>query len=100
MATERLSHASSATGPVCFFALILARAGWQIKVQWVTYQPMRASEAYLSINCLRRSLLPAKSGDLIKAAEEVQWSRELLGIHYSSDNDASRTIGRYLIKRR
>jgi acid phosphatase (class A) len=26
-------------------------------------------------------------------AEEVRWSRELMGIHYPSDNEASRIIG-------
>ena len=30
-------------------------------------------------------------------AEEVRWSRELMGIHYPSDNEASRVIGWHLL---
>ena len=43
-------------------------------------------------------LFPEKRQDFIKAAAEVRWSRELLGIHYPSDNEASRVIGWYLLK--
>jgi len=43
-------------------------------------------------------LLPAKRQDFVKAAAEVQWSRELMGIHYPSDNEASRVIAWHLIK--
>ena len=31
-------------------------------------------------------------------AEEVRWSRELMGIHYPSDNEASRVIGWHLLE--
>lgn len=43
-------------------------------------------------------LIPAQRSQSIKAALEVQWSREILGIHYPSDNEASRVIGWYLFK--
>lgn len=43
-------------------------------------------------------LFPEKRKEFIKAATEVRWSRELLGIHYPSDNEASRIIGWYLLK--
>lgn len=43
-------------------------------------------------------LFPAKRPDFLKAAAEVRWSRELLGIHFPSDNEASRIIGWYLLK--
>lgn len=42
-------------------------------------------------------LFPSKRQDFLKAAAEVQWSRELLGIHYPSDNEASRIIGWHLL---
>ena len=32
----------------------------------------------------------------MQSAEEVRWSRELMGIHYPSDNEASRVVGWYL----
>ena len=35
--------------------------------------------------------------EFIKTAAEVRWSRELMGIHYPSDNEASRVIGWYLL---
>src|SRR5687767_159889 len=41
------------------------------------------TEAYLF-----GELLPAKRQDFIKVAAEVRWSRELMGIHYPSDNEA------------
>jgi acid phosphatase (class A) len=34
----------------------------------------------------------------LNRADEVRWSRELLGIHYPSDNETSRIIGWYLVK--
>jgi acid phosphatase (class A) len=43
-------------------------------------------------------LLPANREDFLKAAAEVQWSRELMGIHYPSDNEASRVLGWHLLK--
>jgi Membrane-associated phospholipid phosphatase len=43
-------------------------------------------------------LFPDMRQDFIKAAAEVRWSRELLGIHYPSDNEASRVIGWHLLK--
>lgn len=43
-------------------------------------------------------LFPQKRQDFIKVAAEVWWSRELLGIHYPSDNEASRIIGWHLLK--
>jgi acid phosphatase (class A) len=43
-------------------------------------------------------LLPSRQQDFLNAAAEVQWSRELMGIHYPSDNDASRILGWHLLK--
>ncbi|MCS3795664.1 phosphatase PAP2 family protein [Niastella sp. OAS944] len=43
-------------------------------------------------------LFPEKRAAFLKVAAEVQWSRELMGIHYPSDNEASRIIGWNLIK--
>lgn len=43
-------------------------------------------------------LFPDKRQQFINAAAEVRWSRELLGIHYPSDNEASRILGWYLLK--
>jgi acid phosphatase (class A) len=43
-------------------------------------------------------IIPEKRDEFLKRADEVRWSRELLGIHYPSDNEASRIIGWYLIK--
>jgi acid phosphatase (class A) len=43
-------------------------------------------------------LISNKRLDFIKVAAEVQWSRELLGIHYPGDNEASRVLGWYLLK--
>jgi acid phosphatase (class A) len=42
-------------------------------------------------------LVPEKRQDFIKVALEVQWSRELMGIHYPSDNEASRIIAWHLL---
>ncbi len=42
-------------------------------------------------------LIPEKRHDFIKKAEEVRWSREILGIHYPSDNEASRVIAWHLL---
>ena len=39
-----------------------------------------------------------KREQFLNAAEEVRWSRELMGIHYPSDNEASRVVGWYLLK--
>ncbi len=43
-------------------------------------------------------IIPEKRTEFVKRAEEVRWSRELMGIHYPSDNDASRVISWYLLK--
>ncbi len=37
-------------------------------------------------------LLPQKRDEFLKIAEEIRHSREIMGIHYPSDNSASRTI--------
>jgi acid phosphatase (class A) len=42
-------------------------------------------------------LMPEKRSEFIKKAEEVRWSREILGIHYPSDNEASRIIAWHLL---
>lgn len=43
-------------------------------------------------------LFPEKRTEFLKVAAEVQWSRELMGIHYPGDNEASRVIGWNLVK--
>jgi len=43
-------------------------------------------------------LFPEKRKEFIKVAAEVRWSRELMGIHYPSDNEAARIIGWNLLK--
>ncbi|WP_158638409.1 phosphatase PAP2 family protein [Panacibacter ginsenosidivorans] len=43
-------------------------------------------------------IIPEKRESFIQRADEVRWSRELLGIHYPSDNEASRIVGWYLLK--
>jgi acid phosphatase (class A) len=43
-------------------------------------------------------IIPAKREEFLQRAEEVRWSRELMGIHYPSDNEGSRVIGWYLVK--
>jgi acid phosphatase (class A) len=43
-------------------------------------------------------IIPGKREEFIKMADEVRWSRELMGIHYPSDNEASRVIGWHLLK--
>jgi len=42
-------------------------------------------------------IIPEKREAFLKMADEVRWSRELMGIHYPSDNEASRVIGWYLL---
>ncbi len=42
-------------------------------------------------------IIPEKREEFLKMAEEVRWSRELMGIHYPSDNEASRVIGWHLL---
>jgi acid phosphatase (class A) len=42
-------------------------------------------------------IIPNKREEFLKRAEEVRWSRELMGIHYPSDNEASRVIGWHLL---
>lgn len=43
-------------------------------------------------------IIPEKRDAFLKMADEVRWSRELMGIHYPSDNEASRVVGWYLLK--
>ena len=43
-------------------------------------------------------IIPEKRDEFLKMADEVRWSRELMGIHFPSDNEASRIIGWYLLK--
>lgn len=43
-------------------------------------------------------IVPEKRELFLQRADEVRWSRELMGIHYPSDNEASRKIGWYLLK--
>jgi len=42
-------------------------------------------------------IIPEKREQFIARAEEVRWSRELMGIHYPSDNEASRIIAAQLL---
>jgi acid phosphatase (class A) len=42
-------------------------------------------------------IIPEKREEFIARAEEVRWSRELMGIHYPSDNEASRIIAWQLL---
>ena len=42
-------------------------------------------------------IIPEKREGFLNKAEEVRWSRELMGIHYRSDNEVSRVIGWYLL---
>jgi acid phosphatase (class A) len=42
-------------------------------------------------------LIPEKRNSFILKAEEVRWSREILGLHYPSDNEASRIIAWHLV---
>jgi acid phosphatase (class A) len=42
-------------------------------------------------------IIPEKRHEFIARAEEVRWSRELMGIHYPSDNEASRVIAWQLL---
>jgi len=43
-------------------------------------------------------IIPSRRADFLQRAEEVRWSRELMGIHYPSDNEASRVIGWHLLE--
>lgn len=43
-------------------------------------------------------IIPDKREQFLNMAEEVRWSRELMGIHYPSDNEASRVIAWHLVK--
>jgi acid phosphatase (class A) len=43
-------------------------------------------------------IMPEKRNNFIDRAEEVRWSRELMGIHYPSDNEASRIIAWQLLQ--
>ena len=43
-------------------------------------------------------IVPEHRSEFIAAAEEVRWSREIMGIHFPSDNEAARIIAWYLLK--
>jgi acid phosphatase (class A) len=43
-------------------------------------------------------IIPQMRNEFIARAEEVRWSRELMGIHYPSDNEASRIIAWQLLE--
>lgn len=43
-------------------------------------------------------IIPERRAEFLKRAEEVRWAREVMGIHYPSDNEASRVISWYLLK--
>jgi acid phosphatase (class A) len=43
-------------------------------------------------------IFPEKRAEFLKVAAEVQWSRELMGIHYPGDNEASRIIAWNLLQ--
>lgn len=51
------------------------------------------SQAYLF-----SEVIPEKKDNFIQMAEEVRWSRELLGIHYPSDNEASKIVCQAVLK--
>lgn len=42
-------------------------------------------------------IIPGKRKQFLDKADEVRWSREVLGIHYPSDDEASRIIGWHLL---
>ncbi|HEY1025552.1 MAG TPA: phosphatase PAP2 family protein [Sphingobacteriaceae bacterium] len=44
-------------------------------------------------------IIPAKRNEFLKRAEEVRWSRELLGIHFPTDNEASRIVSWHLLNK-
>jgi acid phosphatase (class A) len=46
---------------------------------------------------LLSEIIPEKREQFIGMAEEVRWSRELMGIHYPSDNEASRVVALHLL---
>ncbi len=43
-------------------------------------------------------IIPEKREAFLNRAEEVAWSREIMGIHFPSDNEASRVIAWYVLK--
>lgn len=43
-------------------------------------------------------IIPERRNEFLAKADEVRWSRELMGIHYPSDNESSRIISWYLLK--
>jgi len=43
-------------------------------------------------------IIPEKREEFLKLADEVRWSREILGIHFPSDNEAARVISWHLLK--
>jgi acid phosphatase (class A) len=51
------------------------------------------AQAYLFAN-----IIPSMRSAFIERAEEIRWSREALGIHYPSDNEASRQIAGLMLK--
>jgi acid phosphatase (class A) len=43
-------------------------------------------------------IIPEKRNTFLELADQVRWSREILGIHYPSDNEAARVIAWHLLK--
>lgn len=43
-------------------------------------------------------IVPEKRAEFLKRAEEIRWSRELLGIHYPSDNEGARVVAWHLLE--
>jgi acid phosphatase (class A) len=43
-------------------------------------------------------IIPEKRETFLRTADEVRWSREIMGIHFPSDNEASRVVAWYLLK--
>jgi len=43
-------------------------------------------------------IIPERRAEFLAKTDEVRWSRELMGIHYPSDNESSRIISWHLLK--
>lgn len=53
--------------------------------------------SYVNAELISR-LAPERRDDLMNAAQEFAWSRELLGVHYPSDSEASRIWANQFVK--
>ena len=53
--------------------------------------------SYVNVELLAR-LAPDRRADLMNSAQEFAWSRELLGVHYPSDSEASRIWAAQFVK--